>query len=102
MDCKINMKAISGSLRKFNVYESSSEFMIVASEKFEKEYHIIRIDKKSDLESLKFNLEGILNEEVHTFTKEEYLNYMAQLKDQKSFKKHRESVNSSFRSQNSH
>jgi hypothetical protein len=47
MDCKINMKAISGSLRKFNVYESSSEFMIVASEKFEKEYHIIRIDKKS-------------------------------------------------------
>ena len=45
MDCKINMKAISGSLRKFNVYESSSEFMKVASDKFEKEYHIIRIDK---------------------------------------------------------
>ena len=36
MDCKINMKPISGSLRKFDVYESSSEFMIVASEKFEK------------------------------------------------------------------
>ena len=102
MDCKINMKPISGSLRKFNVYESSAEFMIVASEKFEKEYHIIRIDKKTDLESLKFNIEGILNEEVHTFTKEEYSNYMAQLKDPKSFNKNRQSVNSSILSQSSH
>jgi hypothetical protein len=42
--------------------------MIVGSDKFEKEYHIIRLDKKTDLESLKFNLDGILNEELHTFS----------------------------------
>ena len=72
MDCKINMRPISGSLRKFNIFESSSEFMIAASDKFEKEYHIIRIQKKTDLESLKFSLEGILSEEVQTFTKDEY------------------------------
>ena len=49
MDCKINMRPISGSLRKFNIFESSSEFMIAASDKFEKEYHIIRIQKKNRL-----------------------------------------------------
>ncbi len=39
-----------------------------------------------------------MNEEVQTFTKEEYHSYMAQLKDPKSFNKNRQSFNSSFKS----
>ena len=47
--------------------------MIVATDKFQESYHIIRLDKKTDVEAQSLQLEDIINEEVKTFTKQEYV-----------------------------
>ena len=76
MEANISMLPTSLSLRKFNVLESSNEVMIVGSDKCEEEFHIIRFDKKTDMESCNVRLDEIIHEELQTFTKEELQSYM--------------------------
>ena len=78
MEAKVNMLPSTKPLRKFKVLESQSQVMVVATDKFQESYHIIRLDKKTDVESINLTLEDILNEEVKTFTKMEYVQYMTQ------------------------
>jgi hypothetical protein len=47
--------------------------MIVASDKLQKEFHIIKIDKKNDNEiGIDFQLDEIINEEHEIYTKDEF------------------------------
>jgi len=64
MEANISMLPMSHSLRKFNVLESSNEVMIVGSDKYEEEFHIIRFDKKTDMESINVRLDEIIHEEL--------------------------------------
>lgn len=61
---KVSMLPVATSLRKFKVLESSTQFMIVASDKHQEQFHIIRIEKKTDVESQNFHLEDIIKEEI--------------------------------------
>lgn len=38
--------------------------MIVASDEHQEQFHVIRIDKKTDVESQNFHLEDIIKEEI--------------------------------------
>jgi hypothetical protein len=61
------------NLRKFKVFECIKQVMIVATDKLQKEFHIIKIDKKNDNEiGIDFQLDEIINEEHESFTKDEY------------------------------
>jgi len=68
MESKINLLPVQQNLRNFKILESSHQIMIVASDKHREKFHIIRIDKKSDMDALNYNLEDLLKEEVMTFT----------------------------------
>ena len=52
--------------------------MIIGVDKLEQDYHVIRLDKKTDVETINLQLEDILQEEVRTMTKKEYQLYMTQ------------------------
>jgi len=73
MEAQISLLPSTNSLRKFKILESQLQVMIVATDKFQEAYHIIRLDKKTDLEAQSLQLEDIINEEVKTFTKQEYV-----------------------------
>ena len=51
MEAKVSMLPVATSLRNFKMFESSTQFMIEACDKHQEEYHIIRIDKKTDVDS---------------------------------------------------
>ena len=70
------MLPVASSLRKFRVLESSQQFMIEASDKHQEEFHILRIDKRTDESSGQYHLEDIINEEVKTFTRKEKDKFM--------------------------
>ena len=55
--------------------------MIIASDKLEEQYHIIRIEKRGDVESLNFNLDDIIHEEIEVFSKAGLDRYLKDLKD---------------------
>ena len=57
--------------------------MVVAKDKMREEHHILRIDKKADVEAINYSLEEILHEEIQTYTKLEFEQYMRQTKEQK-------------------
>jgi hypothetical protein len=78
LEAQINMLPCTNSLRKFKILESQLQVMIVATDKFQEAFHIIRIDKKTDVEASSTPLDEIINEEVKTFTKKEYIAYMTQ------------------------
>ena len=50
--------------------------MIEASDKHQEEFHILRIDKKTDETSGHYHLEDIIKEELKTFTKKEKEKFM--------------------------
>lgn len=81
MEAKVSMLPVASSLRKFQVRESSTQFMIIASDKFEEQHHIIRIEKRGDVESLNFNLEDLIHEEVENYSKAGVERYLKDLKD---------------------
>ena len=76
MEANISILPHSHSLRKFNVLESSNEVMLIGADKYEEEFHVIRFDKKTDMESVNYRLDEIIHEEIQTFTKEELQMYM--------------------------
>ena len=81
MEAKVSMLPVASSLRKFQIRESSTQFMIIASDKFEEQFHIIRIEKRGDVESLNFSLDDIISEEIDVFSKAELDKYLKNLKD---------------------
>jgi hypothetical protein len=76
MEAKVSMLPVATSLKKFKIFESSTQFMVEACDKHQEEYHIIRIDKKTDVDSGQYHLEDIIKEEIKTFTKKDKERYM--------------------------
>ncbi len=64
MEANISMLPVSHSLRKLNILESSNEVVVIGSDKHEEEFHVIRIDKKGDLDASNSRLEDIIHEEI--------------------------------------
>ena len=83
MEASISMLPNKSTMTKFKVFESQNQVMVVGSDKHEKEYHILRFIKHTDTEALHSGqtLEDIMKEEVKTFSRKEYLDYMHQLKE---------------------
>ena len=77
METEINMAPVTGSIRKFKIFESSQQVMVVGSDKKQEQWHILKFDKYTDMEAVGKKLEDIMIEEIKTFTMEEYVRYMA-------------------------
>ena len=83
MEAKINMLPVSFSLRKFKVLESTTQVMVVASDKHQEEWHVIFIDKKLSTDS-DVTLDDIIKEEIKTFTKSEFDQYIKDYRERGS------------------
>ena len=78
MEAEVNMLPVTGSMKTFKVFESSHQVMVVGTDKHKEEWHILKFDKYTDMEVMGKKLEDIISEEIKTFTKEEYKQYMFQ------------------------
>jgi len=67
------MRPVVGSLCKFKVFESSDKVIVGATDKFEEEFHILHFYKCNDNEKLKYGLASIIEEDVATYNKTEYI-----------------------------
>lgn len=47
-ESQVDMTPISNNMKKFQVYESNHQVMLVASDKFQEEYHVLRFKKLID------------------------------------------------------
>jgi hypothetical protein len=63
-------------LKKFAVYESAHQLLVVSHDKYETEFHVFRIIKRPDVEAETAPLEDILVEEYCEFSKEGFQNYL--------------------------
>ena len=64
MDASISMLPVSNSLQKFSVFDGPNQLLLIASDKQEDEFHVMRIDRKTDIETRDFRLDEIIHEEI--------------------------------------
>ena len=64
MDASISMLPVSKSLQKFSVFDGPNQSLLIASDKHEDEFHVMRIDRKTDAETSNFRLDEIIHEEI--------------------------------------
>jgi uncharacterized protein YdeI (YjbR/CyaY-like superfamily) len=77
---KVDMAPVSKNLKHFKVYESNHQVMIVATDRYQEEYHVIRFEKVSDVLATEKMIEDIMNEEIKTFNRMEIKGYINSFK----------------------
>ena len=83
MDVNIRFLPIRKPIRTYRVYESAHFCIVVGSDKEETEFHVFKIEKKNDDEAPNIGLDEIIHEEVQTFSKKEFEEYMKAARKQR-------------------
>lgn len=79
-EIEVDMAPISNNLKKFQVYESNQQIMVIGSDKFQKEFHVLRFKKTLDTIACEKQIDDIMIEEIKTFDRLEIKQYIQQFK----------------------